>query len=65
MIITQPEAYRMLALYQAVKLESRGLKRRGRSATAIARELLAMPRNTKSAVVLACLEDIRQQLTTL
>jgi len=63
-MLTQAQAFQILALYQAVKLEGLGLKRRGRSATVIAKELLGMPKSTKREVVLARLKDMRDQLTT-
>jgi hypothetical protein len=62
-MLTQSQAFQILALYQAVKLEVIGLKRRGRSATVIAKELLGMPRNTKRELVLARLKDMRDELT--
>ena len=39
--ITRSDAQRLLALHAAAKLESLGMKRRGRSATAIARDMIA------------------------
>ena len=63
-MLTQTQAFQILALYQAVKLEGLGLKRRGRSATVIAKELLGMPKGAKREVVLARLKDMRDQLTT-
>ena len=63
-MLTQAQAFQILALYQAVKLEGLGLKRRGRSATVIAKELLGMSQSTKREVVLARLKDMRDQLTT-
>jgi hypothetical protein len=52
----QIEMFRMAALRGAVKLEVLGMRRRGRPATVIARELLGLPRGTSKAKVLAALE---------
>lgn len=42
---TNPELFHILALKQAVKLEGLGLKRRGRSATMIAKVRYGLGRN--------------------
>ena len=52
----QIEMVRMAVLRGAVKLEILGMRRRGRPATVIARELLGLHRGTSKARVLAALE---------
>lgn len=46
------DRYRESMLYRAMGLEVKGLKRRGRSATAICRDELGLPKNTKREVVM-------------
>lgn len=63
--LTQSEARRVLALRAAVKLEALGMKRGGRSATAIARDMIAgwglhAPR--ARADVLAILDQVADTL---
>lgn len=55
----QIEAARLLALRQALKLELRGMKRRGRTAYSILR---GMGFKGSREAVLAQLDDIRSQL---
>lgn len=50
------EFMRLLALRSAIKLEVLGMKRRGRPATVIVREMLNLAKSTKKAEVLAALE---------
>jgi hypothetical protein len=49
--------FRLATLRAAVKLEALGLKRKGRSATAIARAELGAPRTATRAVLIAALDD--------
>jgi hypothetical protein len=59
--ITTPDGiarFQLIALRGAVRLEIAGMHRRGRPATAVARELLGLPRSTKKADVLAALNAI-------
>lgn len=65
MIIDTPEGIqyaKWLARRGAVKLESRGLRRRGRSATAICREELGLPRGAKRQAVLAAIEKKLEEI---
>lgn len=48
--------FRLLALRGAVKLEAVGLRRRGPSASSIAKKELGLGRNAKPAAVLAALQ---------
>jgi hypothetical protein len=46
---------RLLTLRAAVRLEIAGMRRNGRPASAIARDLLGLPASTRRAAVLAAL----------
>jgi hypothetical protein len=48
--------FQLVTLRSAVKLEALGMKRRGRSATAITKDLFKLKRNLKSIEVLAVLD---------
>jgi hypothetical protein len=50
--------YRLIVLRQGVELEQMGMKKRGRSCAAIAREELGMPKNTKRADLIAALNAL-------
>ena len=57
-VLNTPEQialYRLCALRSAVKLEVLGMKRRGRPATVIAREILGLRRSVSKAKVLEVL----------
>ena len=63
--LTHEEALRVLALRSAVKLEALGMKRGGRSATAIARDMIAewgLPAPRARAGVLAILNEVSATL---
>lgn len=63
--LTRSEAARVLALRAAVKLEALGMKRGGRSATAIARDMIAgwgMHAPRARAEVLAILDQVTADL---
>lgn len=47
--------YRMIVLRKGIELEKRGMKKRGRSCTAITREMFGMPKNTKRDDLIAAL----------
>lgn len=53
----QIEMFRLVTLRAAVKLECLGMKRSGRPATVIARELLGLPKSTRKEQVLAALNE--------
>lgn len=53
----QMERYRLVTLRAAVRLESLGMKRKGKSATAISRELLGLPRSAPFPAVVAGLNQ--------
>lgn len=53
----QIEMYRLLVLKRALRLESMGIKRNGRSATVIVKEILGLPKSTKREVVMAKFEE--------
>jgi hypothetical protein len=58
--LTTPEQialFRIAALKQAVKLELMGLRRRGRSATAIAREEMGLKKSASRKEVIEALEQ--------
>jgi hypothetical protein len=48
----------LVALRASVKLEILGMKRSGRSATVIAKELLGLPKSTRKQTVLDKLEQV-------
>jgi hypothetical protein len=50
--------YRLIVLRKGVELEQMGMKKRGRSGAAIAREELGMPKNTKRADLIAALNAL-------
>lgn len=50
--------YRLITIRSGVRLEALGMKKSGKSCTAIAKEMLGYPRNTKR-------EEILQALTAL
>jgi hypothetical protein len=59
-VLTTPEQierYRLVTLRAAVRLESVGMKKRGKSATAISRELLGLPRSAPFPAVVAGLNQ--------
>jgi hypothetical protein len=49
----QIELFQLVQLKAMIKLEARGMTRRGRSATVVAKELLGLKKSTKREVVLA------------
>lgn len=51
------EMVRILALRSAVRLETLGITRNGRSATTIVKELLKLKKNTTKLATLKALED--------
>jgi len=53
----QIQLYQLTQLKAMVQLEARGMTRRGRSATVVAKELLGLKRSTKREVVLDKLVD--------
>jgi len=56
MMLTTPaqiELFQLVQLKAMIKLEARGMTRRGRSATVVAKELLGLKKSTKREVVLA------------
>jgi hypothetical protein len=56
----QIKMFRTRTLIQAIKLESLGMRRRGRSAATIAKDELGLPRNTSNeAVIKALLEQMK------
>jgi hypothetical protein len=60
MILSTPEQiarYRIAALRAAVKMELMGLRRKGRSATAIAREEMGLKKSAPRKEVLEALEQ--------
>jgi len=62
--ITKSDAQRLLALHAAAKLESLGMKRSGRSAIAIARDMIAgwgLPPHSR-AEILEFLENARADI---
>ena len=58
MLTTQPQirAYEMAQLRVMIKLEAKGMKRKGRSATMTAKELLGLKRTASREMVLAHVE---------
>ena len=59
MMLTTPESialYRLMTLRQGIKLEMIGMKRSGRSCTAIARQMLGLGKTVKHAKVLQAIE---------
>jgi len=58
----QIERYRLVTLRAAVRLESMGMKRKGKSATAISRELLGLPRSAPSPAVI---EGLTQRIEAI
>lgn len=54
--VSEIEMFRLLTMRGAVKLECLGMKRRGRSATAIVKDELKLKRSLKSIEVLAVLD---------
>lgn len=58
----QIERYRLATLRAAVRLESIGMKKRGRSAASISRELLGLPR---SAPFPAIIESLTQRIEAI
>lgn len=52
----QIKLFQLLTLRQAVKLECLGMKRRGKSATVIVKDLLGLKRTLKKIEVLAVLD---------
>ena len=66
--LTHEEALRVLALRSAVKLEALGMKRGGRSATAISRDMIAgwgLPAPRARAGVLAILNQVASDLLAM
>ena len=55
-IQAQLAAYEMLQLKAMIKLEAKGMKRNGRSATMTAKELLGLKRSASREMVLAHVE---------
>jgi hypothetical protein len=53
---------RLLALRGAVKLEMRGMKRRGRSASVVAKELLGISKSARRKKVLEKLDEAIEQM---
>lgn len=63
MMLTTPEQialYRLMTLRQGIKLEMIGMKRSGRSCTAIARQMLGLGKTVKHAKVLEAIEKAIQ-----
>ena len=63
MIATTPESialYRLMTLRQGIKLEMLGMKKSGRSCTAIARQMLGLGRTVKHEKVLQAIEKAIQ-----
>lgn len=58
----QIERFRLVTLRAAVRLESVGMKKRGRSATSISRELLGLSR---SAPFPAVIEGLTQRIEAI
>lgn len=58
----QIERYRLVTLRAAVRLESLGMKRKGRSAAAISREILGLSR---SASFPAVIEGLTQRIEAI
>jgi hypothetical protein len=59
-MLTTPEqidTFRLMSMRSMVKLEALGMKRRGRSATVIAKEYLGLPKSTKREEVVAKLTE--------
>ncbi len=50
--------YRLIVLRKGVELEQMGMKKRGRSCAAIAKEELGLPKNTKRADLIAALNAL-------
>jgi hypothetical protein len=48
---TAIQKYALMVLAASIGLEARGMKRRGRSATSIARERLGMPKATRDQLI--------------
>lgn len=64
--ITDPqhiETFRLICLRSALRLEIKGMKRRGRSAATIAKELLGLPVRTPNAEVEARLTKLIEERT--
>lgn len=62
-MLTTPDQialYRLMTLRQGIKLEMLGMKRSGRSCTAIARQMLGMGKTVKHAKVLEAIEKAIQ-----
>lgn len=62
-MLTTPEQIKMFQYRQliwAIKLEDLGMKRRGRSARAVAKEMLGLPRGTKSEDVILRLRELSE-----
>ena len=60
MVFDTPEAiakFQLRALLGAVQLEAKGMTRRGRSATVLAKEQLGLPKSTPREVVIAKLRE--------
>ena len=56
MMLTTPaqiELFQLVQLKAMIRLEARGMTRKGRSATVVAKELLGLKRSTQRDVVLA------------
>lgn len=63
MMLTTPDQialYRLMTLRQGIKLEALGMKRSGRSCTAIARQILGLGKTVKHAKVLEAIEKAIQ-----
>jgi hypothetical protein len=53
--------FRLATILSGVKLEAKGLKlSRGQSCTAIAKQMLGLPRNTKREVIIALFTEYMQ-----
>ncbi len=65
-VVDTPEGiyfYRLLAMRGALKLEMRGLRRRGRSVASIAKEMFKLPKSCRNEVALVRLEhEIDQKM---
>jgi hypothetical protein len=64
-VIDTPEGIqfaKLCALRGAVKMEIRGMRRRGRSATVLAKELLGLKNSTSKVATLAALETEIERL---
>jgi hypothetical protein len=57
----QIERYRLVTLRAAVRLESVGMKRKGKSAAAISRELLGLSRSAPFPAVIAGLNQLIEE----